>query len=144
LAEVAGQPEQVGAGELLETVEPCDHVLGCGDLQGGWPLIHQLPPAGANLQSVLHVGDVRAECDSGPVCGHIQGVHHLAVGMWGVGVRFRGRSLGRLAVALDQMPGAGEIVGDLRQSFVERSLPWPVSEAHAAADRLPDRPQPLH
>jgi hypothetical protein len=43
--------------------------------------------------------------------------------MWGVGVRFRGRSLGRLAVALDQMPGAGEIVGDLRQSFVGRSLP---------------------
>ena len=42
------------------------------------------------------------------------------------------------------MPRAGEVVGDLRQSFVGRSLTRPVPGGHAAADRLPDRPQPLH
>jgi hypothetical protein len=87
---------------------------------------------------------VPAECDSGPVCCHIQGVHQLAVKIVDVALRFRWRLLGMAAVRFDQMPRAGEVVGDLGQSFVGRSLPWPVSGGDAAADCVPDRLQPLH
>jgi hypothetical protein len=75
---------------------------------------------------VLQIGDVRAECDSGPVCCHIQGVHHLAVKILDVALLLRARLLGMSALRFDQMPCAGEVVGDLRQSFVGWSLPWPV------------------
>jgi hypothetical protein len=72
---------------------------------------------------VVQVGDVPAECHSGPVCCHIQGVHHLAVKILDVALCFQGRWLGMAAMRFDQMPGAGEVVGDLRQSFVGRSCP---------------------
>jgi hypothetical protein len=36
---------------------------------------------------------------------------------------FRGRLLGMVAVRFDEMPRAGEVVGDLRQVFVGRPLP---------------------
>ena len=42
------------------------------------------------------------------------------------------------------MLGAGQVVGDLRQVLVGRSLPRPVSGGHTAADSIPDRPQPFH
>jgi hypothetical protein len=93
---------------------------------------------------VLQVRDVPAECDSRPVCCHIQRVHQLAVKILDVALLLRGRLLGMSALRFDQMPRAGEVVGDLRQMFVGWSLPWPVSGVDAAADRVPDRAQPLH
>ena len=95
------EPEQVRACELLEPVEPCDHALGCGDLQGGWPLSQPLAAALSSRQSVPQVRDVPAECDSGPVCCHIQRVHHLAVKILDVPLRLRGRLLGRAAARFD-------------------------------------------
>jgi hypothetical protein len=108
------QPEQVRASELLEPVEPCDHVLGCGDLQGGWPLSQRLAAARSSRQPVLQLRDMAAECDSRPVCCHIQRVHHLAVKILDGALHFQRRLLGRAAVRFDQMPRAGDVVGDLR------------------------------
>jgi len=74
--------------------------------------------------------------------------------MLDVGLPFRGRRLRSAAVALDQMPRAEKVVGDLRQVFkrpalaaasnIGRSLPGPVAGGHAATDRRTDHPQPLH
>jgi len=74
--------------------------------------------------------------------------------MLDVGLPFRGRPLRSAAVALDQMPRAEKVVGDLRQVFkrpalaaasnIGRSLPGPVAGGHAATDRRTDHPQPLH
>ena len=49
-----------------------------------------------------------------------------------------------VAVRFDEMPRAGEVVCYLRQVFVGRPQPGPVSGGDAAADRLPHRPQQLH
>ena len=78
------------------------------------------------------------------MCCHIQGVHHLTVKILDVALCFRGRLLRMVVVRFDEMPRAGEDVGDLRQVFVGRLLLGPVSGGDAAADRLPDRPQQFH
>jgi len=70
------------------------------------------------------------------MCCHTQGVHHLAVKILNVALHFQGRLLGSAARRFDQMPRAGEVVGDLRQVFVRRSRRWPLSDGRAAADRL--------
>ena len=72
---------------------------------------------------MLQVRDVRAQCDSRPVCGHIQGVHHLAVKILDVALRLRRLLLGWAAVLFDQKPRTEEVVGDLRQSFESWALP---------------------
>ena len=78
------------------------------------------------------------------MCGHVQGVHHLAGSMLEVGRRIRVVDCEASSRPLDQMLGVGQVVGDLGQVFLGRSLPRPVSGGHTAADRLPDRPQPFH
>jgi hypothetical protein len=50
-------------------------------------------------------------------------VHQLAVKIAAVALRLRGRLLGMAAVRFDQMPRAGEVVGDLRQVFIGRPEP---------------------
>jgi hypothetical protein len=45
---------------------------------------------------------------------------------------------------LDQLPHAGQVVGDLRQVFIGRSVTRPVLCGDAATNRLPDHLQPFH
>jgi hypothetical protein len=52
LAELGGSPDRY-APASCSNPSNSDQALGLSDLQGGWPLSQQLPPAGDNLQSVL-------------------------------------------------------------------------------------------
>jgi len=89
--------------ELLERVESRDHALYCVDLQNDWPLSQRLAPACADLQSVLQIGDICAERDSSPVCGHIHGVYDLAVKILVITLRLGGRGpRGAVVSPLDQ------------------------------------------